>query len=429
MKRVALAVAAGAVLLACSPLPVVAWTPSSGYQQNTYWAGRPYANQYSTQACTAASAQTWANWTQALTDYSDATQAGILSYEKAHDLGNYAAGSDPRGFAWGVSYRTSVNYNVQDYMFSNQSSANWEIVYNVRASAHPQGAIVEHGHHAILVTGYNTTYDPFNIHGQGNLIYGVYIIDPWYGSGFVGTGMPNWPSRGYAPEWIAAGTWNSSWFFGMVADPDLMFNWGYNQYYSVVLRAPDPGHNVAPRYVPPGTFDSYADHPAGHGEASTGIPTLSNAPRVTNASLERAVREGMATAGISRGEGLGVDLSGFGVGATIHVDSLSADIPPYELVELVKSGQVAAIAMVSDVPGGYELAAIRPVQNEYRLPTAAERTTLAQGHGDSAGTRLVWAVSDESKSPFEPILEATTPSGRPEYLSRNGWSFLVHVAR
>ena len=74
---------------------------------------------------------------------------------------------------------TPAGYFYNDYKYSSQSSADWELVDGMRATSQPVSAYVAYGRHVLLVVGYETVYDPF-LQGKPRTISGYYVIDPWY---------------------------------------------------------------------------------------------------------------------------------------------------------------------------------------------------------------------------------------------------------
>ena len=115
---------------------------------------------------------------------------------------------------------------------------------------------------------------------------------------------------------------------------------------------------------------------------------------------------------------MGVSLVGATTGRTLHVDSLSPDVPSYELVEVLVGGQVKAFAMLEDRPDGLHFGGLQSVSAGSHLPSIGDGKADFTARGVAAtSAKLVWGWSDESASPFSPIWEATDAGGRVSYLT------------
>jgi len=101
------------------------------------------------------------------------------------------------------------------------------------------------------------------------------------------------------------------------------------------------------------------------------------------------------------------------------VDSLDPSQPSYDLVDLDVAGQTLAVAKVDDKPEGYQLGSIQWTTDTYKPFDAANQSIYATAAGLNGPTRLVWAMSDASWSPFQPLIDVATPSGD-RYLGPSG---------
>jgi hypothetical protein len=92
------------------------------------------------------------------------TQTSLNTTITAHDrydwTGGTCPGHDPRGWAYGLYLNTPGNYAFNDYGYGSQSTADWELVYGIRATSQPAGALVAAGKHAYDVVGFKTANDP-----------------------------------------------------------------------------------------------------------------------------------------------------------------------------------------------------------------------------------------------------------------------------
>jgi hypothetical protein len=331
-----------------------------------------------------------------------------------------------------MKHHAPSTYGFNDYAYrgSNaQATANWEMIRGIRATGDPVGAAVAAGKHAVDVIGYNTTRDPF-VDGT-NAINGVYILDPWYGRG--NSGLPNWPYNGFGwDSYIQASSWNSLYFLLV---PSSYVGTQWDSSYTVVLRTAatttpvdSPGETYGDWYyrtqltVPAGADDSFADMSPG---ASLGDVV----PPVITPSIPQAVEAGFEKNGLDTGSSLGVDLTGYTVGASVRVDSVAEELPDYDLVEIRVKGVIRAMALVTEIRGGYAFGALAPVTPEFQLLTAERRASLLAANGLSGTGRLVWAwVDDAISPPFVPLIETRDPqSGAPAYLTASGRLDSLHL--
>ena len=294
-----------------------------------------------------------------------------------------------------------------------QAHADNEIAMNIRTTAKPVGALVDRGRHAFDVTGFYATADP--LVGYYDL-YGFYVIDPWYPmapfTGFDGA------TYGLTPDWyISLSDWNSKYFrpYSDQYFPSTI----WTGYYIIVARM-NTTSNVLPADTPP--YPTWAD---GHGPL--GSADMESGASPASKDLTTAVLAGLAANGLTTDSRLGTNLDGVSVGRVLHVDSLDASMPPYELVELQRHGAVLAIALVNDGPSGYSLGSVRATQPGSRLPTQADgQKVMGAGVG---GVHFAWRASLESESPFFPIVIGTDALGGTHMLTLDGSSITaVHAS-
>jgi hypothetical protein len=353
------------------------------------------------------------------------TQTSLNTTITAHDrydwTGGTCPGHDPRGWAYGLYLNTPGNYAFNDYGYGSQSTADWELVYGIRATSQPAGALVAAGRHAYDVVGFKTANDPFSDLTQS--LTGFYVIDPWYphayatGFGAAYDGPPSDPNYGLPPNtYIAIATWNSTFLKKNVNDGAFWLN-----QYTVVLREID--NRGVPQDVP---GQSYGDHAyAGLGlaaaAATSGDSTATLADPVIGDSIAAAVTKGITGNGLLNDPKFGSDLRRFKVGASIHVTSLASELPSYDLVELRVAGSTRAIAMVQEVGGRFEFGALSQAPLAFDLFSAAGRARiLAENHMAGTG-ELVWGWTIDGPSPFTPFIRGVDAStGRPAFATAMG---------
>ena len=406
--RLAVILAAFAVIAA--PLDTLAY-----YIQDPYNSAY-FQSQTTSSYCVPASTR---NWIKYLNSSFSTSQATIDTYETSKDKYYHASGHDPRGWAWGLYHYapTSPGYTFNDYKWSSQATANWEMVWGIRATNRPVGAIVEAGAHAIDIIGYKTLNDPFSVSQQ--TLYGFNVLDPWFGRG--DSGMPYWPINGFSPNYyVAIGSWNSYYF--------LQYNGPayWNTTYVPVLQkygTTAPGDNPTVSYGEY-VYNNTLGPVAAEITSSETYATSEAAP-----AIAQAVSDGLAQHDLlGLRDGLGIDLKGYAIGDIAHVDSLAAEIAPYDLVELNVSGSVRAIALVTESSSGYTFGALWGYTGDFALGSATGRAQLAADNGVRAGVKLLWAPSTASVSPFDPFLSGESGNGQPVFVSSAGSFAAVPLA-
>jgi hypothetical protein len=134
-----------------------------------------------------------------------------------------------------------------------------------------------------------------------------------------------------------------------------------------------------------------------------------------------AVTSGIELNGLVADSRLGLEAGPIEVGRKVDVDSLSPDLAPYSLVEVVQGGRVVAMAMLTRTEDGLQFAAIQPAFEANKLASAAEVKGKFRGAGvDVRSMRLVWRPSPDSMAPFSPFWDATDTSGRHRFLTPAG---------
>jgi hypothetical protein len=146
-------------------------------------------------------------------------------------------------------------------------------------------------------------------------------------------------------------------------------------------------------------------------------------------AIEQATLDGIATNKLLSSPNVGPMLQGATIGRTLHVESLTPEIPAYELVEVLKNGSVVANVMLVHRDDGLHFGALRPVTDGARLPDVASVMEGLSSMGSTAlSATAVWAWSDESMSPFDPLWRTVDASGSTNYVTPTGQvSSSVHL--
>ena len=331
-----------------------------------------------------------------------------------HDKYNYTgieAGLDPRGWAWLLWAHADPGHGYHDYWSASQARVNGWLVANLRTAAEPAGALVFRSIHGIDVVGFSSDVDPRT---GASVLNGVYVVDPWF---------PNAPKTltdrgilGLAPNtYLTLATWNSSYLlpyvdrrYEAVHGPNLWHN-----QFVVVLRAVD------------GTAEPTADDDAMPPRFGTGGALLGWAaidPVSTESRTLVALRAAISRHGLDADLRLGIRRGArLELGRHVDVDSLTPDMPPYRLVEVLDRGRVVAIAMFSRVDGGFRFAGLQPLYpgNAMR-DEAAVRRAFASAGVLIRGLGLAWLPSPDSFAPFSPFWVATDVHGARRYLTPAG---------
>ncbi|MBI3750928.1 MAG: hypothetical protein HY263_04630 [Chloroflexi bacterium] len=412
-RRLLRAVAAGTLGVAVCVAPVAA-----SYNQNIYNSGLNISQETDCW-CAVVTAKIMV---KSITSSFSTSQTTMNSYMATKDKYNWGGcGHDPRGVAWAVYNYTPAGYYFNDYRYTSQSTADWEMVDGIRATAKAVGASVAAGMHAVAIVGYNTTIDPF-VDGT-NSINGFYVVDPWYPHNYsagLGSqwnpsappyGLPHNSSTAY---YLTRSSWDSQFFYTDTNEGSF-----YNGYYVPYLRST----SGAPSDSPPETYGDwyYRTHfgPMAGGEtlAESQSSHETSTPTPTLASIELAVRSGVRTHGLEVPFGL----HGYAVSGSSHVDSLASGFPSYDLVVLRVAGSPRALALVYETPNGYVFAGLAPVATNSPVANPGSRVSLLQEAGLRGTGRLVWAgVAASQSTPFEPLLEGVDARGSTSYVGPTG---------
>jgi murein tripeptide amidase MpaA len=368
---------------------------------------------------------------------------------------------DARGMAWAL-WNWATPYQAagfNDYASTDQSAMNWQIVRGIRATGRPVGAIVAHGKHAILATGYETALDPLNEAGQANLIAGMRVWDPWYGAGFAN--WPGWPAGGMAPNsYIAIADWNARYFttdlnegpfyYGqyvavlqssVAQEPTDYPQMSYGEYFHTYGVAPAPPPLPAPTDPPPAPptdppppapTDPPTDPPPT--DAPTPAPTDAPAAGPLGAAAQpagfgapapastiaQAVADGLTAHHLLGDRELGNLPADYTIGTAVSVRSLAVGVPSYRLVELRVGGKVRAIALVDEVAGGYVFGELRATTSDVRLPTTADLSAALTANGLHGAPSLSWTWTDSPAPPFAPFLTGLDANGKTSFVTPTG---------
>jgi len=408
------------------------------------------------------------------------TQTDVNDWMTAHDKNNWrdpgfvayivcTSGSpspsyphDGRGMAWALwNWATpyqSVGFN--DYVSSDQTALNWNIVWGIRATGHPVGVIVAHGKHAILAVGYQSALDPLNEAGQQNVIAGIRVWDPWYGAHFAN--WPGWPAGGMAPNsFITIDDWDTRYFTTDLNEGPYYYGkyvavlpndappMSYGEYVHT-YGGPPPPPTPTPPPVPTATptpvpTETPTDTPLPTDTpAPTDTPQPTDTPAPTDTPTESPTAPDSAASRASESNGvpssyvadaianglsanhllgdpeLGNLPSSYSIGTSVHVRSLESNVPSYELVELRVGGTVRAIALVDDVAGGFAFGELRATTADVHLPTPAQLSAALAANGLHGSPSLTWTWLDTPAPPFAPFLAGLDASGKPAYVTMTG---------
>jgi carboxypeptidase T len=382
-------------------------------------------------------------------DWTDASFSGFIKCTKGSPSPSYA--HDARGMAWALwKWATpdqSQGYN--EYLASSQSAMNWKIVRGIRATGAPVGVIVVHGKHAVLAVGYQTALDPLDELGGTNQILGMRVWDPWYNAGFGS--WTGWPAGGFAANsYVAIADWNSEYF-----TDDRNEGAYFQGKYVVVLRSsvaeaptdtpaqdfgtyrynegpgsttrptpsPTPTPTATPVIQPPPTAEPTDTPPPTDSLPATVAPAraVTTSSVASAGSIAQAVADGLTANNLLGDPELGNLPATYTLGTSVHVRSLVAGVPSYDLVELKVGGLVRAIALVDEINGGYVFGELRATLGDFRLPTTAQMATALRTNGLTGTPSLSWTwTEDQPVPPFAPFLTGTNAAGRKAFVTPFG---------
>ena len=361
---------------------------------------------------------------------------------------------DARGMAWALWHFATPDQSVgfNDYEGTSQSTMNWRIVRGIRATGDPVAAIVVHGEHAILAVGYQTALDPLNDGGQPNSILGMRVWDPWYNAGFGN--WSGWPAGGFAPDsYVVLSDWNSKYFtddrnegpyfrgqYVIVAQSSVAQapsdtpaqNYGDYEY------AQSAGGGPAPTPTPTATPTASDSPPPSPGSSTASnadnapafAPAFNFAAPASSSTISAAVAAGLQTYGLLGDAQLGNLPASYTVGNSVHVSSLVAGVPSYDLVELRAGGVTRAVALVDEVGGGYVFGELRATIGNVRLPTELDLASVLAANGLHGTPSLTWTWTADPAAPppFAPFLTGTDSSGRTAFVTPAGVTEQLSVA-
>jgi hypothetical protein len=164
---------------------------TSTFSRDLYFYGS-WEQQVDSRTCTAASVAIMENLI-ARRDL-NLNQMTILRYEQPRDALNDAVqrGSDPLGWSLAASYFSSVTSRPTTYRWEAYGSKGWALhraAQKIAQTQKPIGLLVDHGQHAIVMTGFasagNPTSDNFSV-------LTVAISDPngWHHRWYSTSGSP-----------------------------------------------------------------------------------------------------------------------------------------------------------------------------------------------------------------------------------------------
>jgi len=164
---------------------------ATGYTRDLFFSGA-YERQVDSRTCTAASTAIMVN----LIAHHDLnlSQLAILRYEQPRDALNDAVqrGSDPLGWSRAVTYFSRYTAHPTIYRweaYPTKSAALRRAAVQLAATGKPVGFLVQHGRHAVVMTGVSASADPTK---RPFIVTAVAISDPygyshrWYTASTVG---------------------------------------------------------------------------------------------------------------------------------------------------------------------------------------------------------------------------------------------------
>jgi hypothetical protein len=426
--RSVLSLLCAAVILLLSASPAGAW--SEGVYVIEYGVDQEQKTKCN---CVPASARYWIRYTRSEEGTpSQQTLGNYMAYPKDRNdfwdtgawpctvaEGNpyYSTPHDAQGWAWAMYNYATTNHSkgYDDYIFNSQATANWQIVWNIRATERPVGVIVKAGKHAILAVGYTTDYNPWL--PQASEIYGFRVWDPWFGRE-ESIGFNNYPSTGFeGNEYISLATWNQYIF-----KKDINEGQYYDEKYVLVLQkstTTQPGISGI-------SYGEYIFNQQ-QGLMMTESPMLDSSGIATaeepRSSLDEAVSSGLRKHGLLHDEQMGLDLSGYRIGRVVSVEALDASSSPYNLSELWVGAELRAVVLTWREDSGHVFGALVKANSNRGLPSADDLSSAAVANEMTGRARLVWGANttDEADSPFFPFVAARDRStGLEAYVTATG---------
>jgi hypothetical protein len=291
-------------------------------------------------------------------------------------------------------------------------------MWHIRNAGEPAGAITFRYIHAVDVVGFSSSIDPRN--GAATL-NGFFIVDPWYPNG--AKTMKDGGRLGLVPNtYVTLAAWNRSYFLPYVDKPYEAVhgpNLWHGKYVAVLRAANGSREPNKTNDSMPATFSGVG--PAAPPEGSTEPVLPADEPVFADSDALAAVEAGIASNGLAGDARVGLRSAPVGIGRRVDVDSLSPDMPPYSLVEVVQDGEVVALAMLVRSAEGIQFAGLQGAFPGNELTGAGEaRRRFGAAGVDVRSMRLVWRPSADSMAPFSPFWDATDAAGRHRYLTPSG---------
>jgi len=159
------------------PAPASAWG-SDGYTRDLYFAAG-YERQVDGRTCTAAGTAMMMNFI-ARRDLG-LNQLSILRFEQPRDALNdrVQRGSDPLGWSKATSYYSRYTGRPTTYSwqaFSSEYAALKDAAARIARFGKPVGLVVQHGRHAVVMTGFKSNRDP----NRGDFrLLSIFVSDPY----------------------------------------------------------------------------------------------------------------------------------------------------------------------------------------------------------------------------------------------------------
>lgn len=160
-----------------APAPASGWD-GDGYTRDLYFAAG-YERQVDSRTCTAAGTAMMMNFI-ARRDFS-LNQLTILRFEQPRDALNdrVQRGSDPLGWSKAATYWSRYTGRSTIYAwqaFSSEYAALKDAAARIARFGKPVGLVVQHGRHAVVMTGFKANHDPSR--GDFRLL-SVFVSDPY----------------------------------------------------------------------------------------------------------------------------------------------------------------------------------------------------------------------------------------------------------
>lgn len=354
------------------------------------------------------------------------------TFNCSHGINNSSWPNDSLGAAFGLYHYSPSGYGYRDYYDYWQSTMNWKLILNIRATRDPAPATVMAGKHEVLVVGYDTLSDPgSDAFDSANTIYGFNIWDPWQGMNYPTSLFGSWNGgHGYVPDsWFALSDWNSNVYKrdnnegdSQSIQQDGTHGSPYNGNFVAVLRAwTDASHPaVNPKNT---TTDSYGTtwYQNRNGLSAVQMSVLetsdsaSASTTASAATVASAVDTALAQDRLLGRADLGNLDAGYTIGHAVHVDSMEPAVASYELVEVLENGHVAAVALVDDVGAGYQLGELTAVVPGFSLPRQADMDAAVAAAGLQGHGRAVWGQTVEGAPRLVPFVVGSTATGKPAF--------------